>query len=111
MAYLDDIDELIEQFHLAQGEVVKGNPQLVQKLLSRQEDVTLNKGVALATDHEGRSSYLPEPVRGIESIFRFNRSNHVGRVPVRSHPAQRSRKPHRCPGQTLSECRARDSRR
>ena len=67
--------------------------------------------VALATDHEGRSSYLPNPVRGIESIFRFYRSNHVGRVPVRSHPAQRSRKPHCCPGETLSERRARERRR
>jgi hypothetical protein len=42
MAAVDDIDELIEQFHLAQGEVVKGNPELVKKLLSRREDVTLN---------------------------------------------------------------------
>ena len=67
--------------------------------------------VALATDHEGRSSYLPEPVRGIESIFGFHRSNHVGRVPVRSHPAQRSRKPHCCPGETLSERRTRERRR
>ena len=34
--------------------------------------------VALATDHEGRSAYLPEPSRGIESILRFHRGNHVG---------------------------------
>src|SRR5215208_5532821 len=67
--------------------------------------------VALPTDHEGRSAYLPQPLRGIESIFRFNRSNHIGRVPVRSHSTQRSRKPHCCPGETLSERRARDSRR
>ena len=42
MTALDDIDELIEQFHLAQGEVVKETPELVKKLLSRQEDVTFN---------------------------------------------------------------------
>jgi hypothetical protein len=74
------------------------------------EQLSRVAGVALATDHEGRSSYLPEPVRSIESIFGFHRSNHVGRVPVRSHPAQRSCKPHCCPGETLSERRPRDSR-
>jgi hypothetical protein len=31
MTALDDIDELIEQFHLAQGEVVKETPELVKK--------------------------------------------------------------------------------
>jgi|SRR5215211_266122 len=38
----DDVDELIEQFHLAQGEFVKGNPEPVKRLLSQREDVTLN---------------------------------------------------------------------
>jgi ketosteroid isomerase-like protein len=42
MSAADDVDELIEQFHLAQGEFVKGNPEPVKKLLSRREDVTLN---------------------------------------------------------------------
>jgi hypothetical protein len=42
MSAVDDVDELIEQFHLAQGEFVKGNPEPVRKLLSRREDVTLN---------------------------------------------------------------------
>ena len=42
MAAVDDVDELIEQFHLAQGEVVKGNPKPVKRLFSHREDVTLN---------------------------------------------------------------------
>jgi hypothetical protein len=42
MAAVDDVDELIELFHSAQGEFVKGNPEPVRKLLSRREDVTLN---------------------------------------------------------------------
>jgi hypothetical protein len=42
MSAVDNIDELIVQFHLAQGEFVKGNLQPVKKLLSRREDVTLN---------------------------------------------------------------------
>jgi ketosteroid isomerase-like protein len=41
MAAVDDLDEVLEQFHLAQGEVVKGNPEPVKKLSSHREDVTL----------------------------------------------------------------------
>jgi ketosteroid isomerase-like protein len=37
----DDVDELIEQFHLAQGELIKGNPEPVKKLTSHRDDVTL----------------------------------------------------------------------
>jgi hypothetical protein len=42
MSAVDDVDELIEQFHLAQGEFVKGNTEPVKRLLSHREDVTLN---------------------------------------------------------------------
>jgi ketosteroid isomerase-like protein len=42
MAAVDDVDELIEQFHLAQGEFVKGNPEPCKRLFSHREDVTLN---------------------------------------------------------------------
>ena len=41
VAAVDGVDELIEQFHLAQGKFVKGNPEPVKKLWSRREDVTL----------------------------------------------------------------------
>ena len=41
MAAVDDVDELIEQFHLALGEFLKGNPEPVQKLFSHREDVSL----------------------------------------------------------------------
>ena len=41
MAAVDDVDQLIEQFHLAQGEFTKGNPGPVKKLFSHREDVTL----------------------------------------------------------------------
>ncbi len=42
MAAVDDVDELIEQFNLAQGEFVKGNAEPMTKLFSHREDVTLN---------------------------------------------------------------------
>jgi ketosteroid isomerase-like protein len=39
-------DEVIEQFHLAQGEFVKGNPEPVKQLFSHRDDVTLNNPLA-----------------------------------------------------------------
>ena len=41
MAAVDDVDELVEQYQLAEGEFLKGNPEPVKKLLSHREDVTL----------------------------------------------------------------------
>jgi ketosteroid isomerase-like protein len=41
MAAVDDVDYLIEQFHLASGEFLKGNPEPTKDLFSRREDVTL----------------------------------------------------------------------
>jgi ketosteroid isomerase-like protein len=37
----DDVDRLIEQYHLALGEFVKGNPEPVKELFSHGEDVSL----------------------------------------------------------------------
>jgi ketosteroid isomerase-like protein len=41
MSAIDDVDQVIEQFDLAQGEMVKGNPEPAMKLFSHREDVTL----------------------------------------------------------------------
>ncbi len=41
MAAVDDVNQLIEQFHLASNEFLKGNPEPVKKLWSRREDVSL----------------------------------------------------------------------
>jgi ketosteroid isomerase-like protein len=41
MSAVDDVDQLIEQFHLASDEFLKGNPEPVNKLWSHKEDVTL----------------------------------------------------------------------
>ena len=42
MATVDEIDELIERFNLAQGEFLKGNSEPMNNLFSHKEDVTLN---------------------------------------------------------------------
>src|SRR5918998_6939413 len=41
MAAVNDVDQLIEQFNLAQGEFIKGNPEPMNDLFSHREDVTL----------------------------------------------------------------------
>ena len=41
MSAVDDVDQLIEQFHLAQEEFAKGNPEPMNELFSHREDVTL----------------------------------------------------------------------
>jgi ketosteroid isomerase-like protein len=55
MAAVDDVDELIEQFHLAQGEFAKGNPEPCKRFFSHREDVTLNNP-------------LSPPARGWEQV-------------------------------------------
>ena len=41
MATVDDLDEVLEQFQLAVGQLVKGNPEPVKKLWTHREDVSL----------------------------------------------------------------------
>jgi hypothetical protein len=41
MTAVDDVDQLNEQYHLASGEFLKGNPEPVKKLWSHREDVSL----------------------------------------------------------------------
>jgi ketosteroid isomerase-like protein len=55
MSAVDDVDELLEQFHLAQGEFLKGNPEHTKKLFSHRDDATL------------ANPYGP-PVRGWEQV-------------------------------------------
>jgi ketosteroid isomerase-like protein len=55
VAALDDFDHVLEQWHLAQGEFLKGNPEPVKRLFSHREDVSL------------ANPYGP-PVRGWEQV-------------------------------------------
>src|ERR671932_589649 len=41
MAAVDDVDKLIEQYHLGGDEFLKGNPEPLLELWSRRDDVTL----------------------------------------------------------------------
>src|ERR671920_311889 len=41
MSAVDDVDELIEQYHRVQREFLRGNPETVKNLFPRREDVSL----------------------------------------------------------------------
>jgi hypothetical protein len=41
MSVVDDVDQLLEQWHPASDEFLKGNPEPVKKMWSHKEDVTL----------------------------------------------------------------------
>ena len=41
MTAVAEVDELIDQYHLALGEFMKGNPEPAKRLWSHREDVTL----------------------------------------------------------------------
>jgi ketosteroid isomerase-like protein len=55
MTAVDDVDQLIEQYQLALGEFVEGNPELVKGLFSHRDDVTL-------------ANPLGPPARGWEQV-------------------------------------------
>ena len=55
MAAVDDVDKLVEQYHRAVGELLRGNPEPVKRLVSHRDDVTL------------ANPYGP-PVRGWEQV-------------------------------------------
>jgi hypothetical protein len=38
---VEDFDEVVEQYHLAIGEFMKGNPEPAKKMFSHRDDVTL----------------------------------------------------------------------
>ena len=41
MAAVDDVDEVVEQYHLAAREFIKGNPEPYKMVFSHSEDVSL----------------------------------------------------------------------
>jgi ketosteroid isomerase-like protein len=77
MSAVDDVDELIEQFDQAQGELVKGNAEPMTKLFSHQEYVTLNNPLSppahgwdevAATMERAASQFRDGEITGFEII-------------------------------------------
>jgi ketosteroid isomerase-like protein len=80
MAAVDDVDELIEQFHLALGEFMKGNPEPAQKLFSHREDVTLANPLGpaargweqvAATMERAASNFRDGEITGFENLAKY----------------------------------------
>jgi ketosteroid isomerase-like protein len=55
MAAVDDLDEVVEQYHLALGEFLKGNPEPLKMMYYHREDVSL-------------ANPFGPPVRGWEQV-------------------------------------------
>lgn len=80
MAALDDLDEVIEQSHLALGEIVKGNPEPLKMVYSHQEDVSLANPFgppvrgweqAAATIERAASNYKDGEIVGFETVAKY----------------------------------------
>ena len=41
VSVVEDFDEVVEQYHLAIGEFMKGNPEPAKEMFSHRDDVTL----------------------------------------------------------------------
>jgi ketosteroid isomerase-like protein len=80
MAAVDYHDEVIEQSHLALGEVVKGNPEPLKMVYSHREDVTLanpfgpavrGREQAAATMERAASNYRDGEIVGFENVVKY----------------------------------------
>ncbi len=80
MAAEDDVDQLIEQFHLASNEFLKGNPEPAQKLFSHREDVTLANPLGpaargweqvAATMERAASNFRDGEITGFENLAKY----------------------------------------
>jgi ketosteroid isomerase-like protein len=80
MATVDVFDEVLEPYHLALGEIIKGNPEGYKKLYSHRDDVTLANPfgppalgwdeVARTLDHAA-SHYTDGELTGFENVSKY----------------------------------------
>jgi ketosteroid isomerase-like protein len=80
MATVDDLDEVIEQYNLALGEFVKGNPDPVKKMFSHREDVSLANPLGppahgweqvAETIERAASQFRDDEFVGFETVARY----------------------------------------
>ena len=80
MSAVEDVDRLIERYHQALGEFVKGNPEPVKEMVSHKDDVTLANPlvppargwdeVAKTVDHEA-STIRDGEIIGFEIVSKL----------------------------------------
>jgi hypothetical protein len=80
MSAVDDFDQVVEQSHLALGEIVKGNPEPLKMMYSHQEDVSLANPFgppvrgweqAAATMERAASNYRDGEIVGFENVAKY----------------------------------------
>jgi ketosteroid isomerase-like protein len=77
MTAVDDLDEVVEQYHLALGAIVKGDPEPLKMMYSHGEEVTLANPFgppvrgweqAAATVERAASNYRDGEIVGFETV-------------------------------------------
>ena len=80
MSAVDDFDQVVEQSHLALGEIVKGNPEPLKMVYSHREDVSLANPFgppvrgweqAAATMERAASRYRDGEIVGFENVAQY----------------------------------------
>ena len=80
MVKRQDFDKVIEQYHLAASEFIKGNPETYKKMFSQREDVTLANPFnpiargwqqAKETMERASSQYRDGEITGFENIVKY----------------------------------------
>ena len=80
MAAVDDLDEVVEQYHQALDEFFKGNPEPAKRLWSHREDVTLANPFGppargweqvAATMERAASNFRDGEITGFENLAKY----------------------------------------
>jgi ketosteroid isomerase-like protein len=80
MSAVADLDEVVEQYHLALGEIVKGDPEPLKMMYSHREEVALANPFgppvrgwdeASATMERAASRYRDGEIVGFENVAKY----------------------------------------
>jgi ketosteroid isomerase-like protein len=97
MAYVDDVDELIEQYHQTLGELVNGNPEPVKEIYSHRDEVSLANPFGPAVrgwDESARamegsaSNYRDGEIVGFENLAKYVTSEFAYIVEIERYRAK-----------------------
>ena len=97
MAAVDDLDQVIERSHLALGEIVNGNPELLKEMYSHRDDVSLANPFgppvrgwdeAARTMERAASNYRDGEIVGFENVAKYATSDLAYIVEVERYRAK-----------------------
>jgi ketosteroid isomerase-like protein len=97
MAAVDDLDQVVEQYHLALGEIVKGNPEPLKVMYSHREEVSLANPFgppvhgwdeAAQTMERAASRYRDGEIAGFETVAKYVTSELACVVEVERYQAK-----------------------